>query len=122
MAKKPSGLGRGLDELLEDNTPSRHSSARNKKPLVEAKDEFVTSTGKSTVAGTAASTAQKNAAQTSSPANISANPSANAQNNAKNAQNIGSMPYQSKVKPLYNTQRPTLKSNFKNNLNNKDTR
>ena len=39
MAKvsKPSGLGRGLDELLDDNTPSLRES--NKKPLVEAKGE-----------------------------------------------------------------------------------
>ena len=112
MAKKPSGLGRGLDELLEDNTPSRHSSAKNKKPLVEAKDEFVTSAKKETVS------ASKPTLQTS----FSANSPANAQNNVKNTQSIGSMPYQNKVKPLYNTQRPTLKSNFKNNLNNKDTR
>ena len=26
MAKKPSGLGRGLDELLEDNAPSKRQS------------------------------------------------------------------------------------------------
>ena len=33
--KKPTGLGRGLDELLEDNTLSK----RTGKPLVEAKGE-----------------------------------------------------------------------------------
>ena len=37
MQKKPSGLGRGLDELLDDNTPSLRES--NKKPLVEPKGE-----------------------------------------------------------------------------------
>lgn len=37
MAKKPAGLGRGLDELLDDNTPSLREN--NKKPLVEAKGE-----------------------------------------------------------------------------------
>lgn len=37
MAKKPAGLGRGLDELLDDNTPSLREN--NKKPLVEPKGE-----------------------------------------------------------------------------------
>ena len=37
MAKKPAGLGRGLDELLDDNTPSLREN--NKQPLVEAKGE-----------------------------------------------------------------------------------
>ena len=36
-ANKPSGLGRGLDELLDDNTPSLRES--NKKPLVEARGQ-----------------------------------------------------------------------------------
>lgn len=76
MAKKPSGLGRGLDELLEDNTVSRRPHPNAQKPLVEAKDEFIS--------------------QRQSP------PSAPL--------------YQTKVKPLYNTPRPTLKSNFKNNV------
>ena len=35
IQKKPTGLGRGLDELLEDNTLSK----RTGKPLVEAKGE-----------------------------------------------------------------------------------
>ena len=33
--KKPSGLGRGLEDLLDDNTPSLREN--NGKPLVEAK-------------------------------------------------------------------------------------
>lgn len=37
MPKKPSGLGRGLDELLDDNTPSLRENKG--KPLVEAKGE-----------------------------------------------------------------------------------
>lgn len=37
MQKKPSGLGRGLDELLDDNTPSMRE--KKGKPLVEAKGE-----------------------------------------------------------------------------------
>ena len=37
--KKPSGLGRGLDELLDDNTPSLRENRG--KPLVEAKGEPV---------------------------------------------------------------------------------
>ncbi|MBO7310132.1 MAG: hypothetical protein J6U86_01920 [Clostridia bacterium] len=38
MAKKASGLGRGLDELLDDNTPSlRENKGR---PLVEARGEI----------------------------------------------------------------------------------
>ena len=37
MTKKASGLGRGLDELLDDNTPSlRENKGR---PLVEARGE-----------------------------------------------------------------------------------
>ena len=36
MAKKPSGLGRGLDDLLEDNTPSRRP---NSQSLVRPKSE-----------------------------------------------------------------------------------
>lgn len=40
MPKKPSGLGRGLDELLDDNTPSLRQN--NGKPLVEAKQEAPT--------------------------------------------------------------------------------
>jgi len=35
--KKPSGLGRGLDELLDDNTPTTRSNAG--KPLVVSKGE-----------------------------------------------------------------------------------
>jgi hypothetical protein len=35
--KKPSGLGRGLDELLDDNTPSLRENRG--KPLVEARGE-----------------------------------------------------------------------------------
>ena len=37
--KKPAGLGRGLDELLDDNTPSMRENKG--KPLVEAKGEPV---------------------------------------------------------------------------------
>ncbi len=37
MQKKPSGLGRGLDDLLDDNTPSMRENKG--KPLVEAKGE-----------------------------------------------------------------------------------
>ena len=37
MNKKPSGLGRGLDELLDDNTPSLRENKG--KPLVEARGE-----------------------------------------------------------------------------------
>ena len=37
MAKKSAGLGRGLDELLDDNTPSLRENSS--KPLVEAKGE-----------------------------------------------------------------------------------
>lgn len=37
MKKKPSGLGRGLDELLDDNTPSLRESKG--KPMVEARGE-----------------------------------------------------------------------------------
>ncbi len=37
MQKKPSGLGRGLDDLLDDNTLSMRESKG--KPLVEAKGE-----------------------------------------------------------------------------------
>ena len=36
MAKKPSGLGRGLDELLEDNVPSKR---QNTTPLAQQKSE-----------------------------------------------------------------------------------
>ena len=95
MAKKPSGLGRGLDELLEDNIPSRRHSPKGQKPLVEAKDEFVSSAHKSIPTPTKTVT---------------------------KPQISGENLFQNKVKPLYNTQRPTLKSTFKNNLNNKDTR
>lgn len=37
MQKKPSGLGRGLDDLLEDNTLSKRQNTG--KPLVEARGE-----------------------------------------------------------------------------------
>ncbi len=37
MQKKSSGLGRGLDELLDDNTPSLRENKG--KPLVEAHGE-----------------------------------------------------------------------------------
>lgn len=37
MNKKPSGLGRGLDELLDDNTPSLRENKG--KPLVEARGD-----------------------------------------------------------------------------------
>ena len=40
--KKPAGLGRGLDELLEDNTLSK----RTEKPLVIAKGEVAAQSGK----------------------------------------------------------------------------
>lgn len=93
MAKKPSGLGRGLDELLEDNVPSRRPATKGQKPMVEAKDEFVSSTHRSIPTPTKTVT---------------------------KPQISGETLFQSKVKPLYNTQRPTLKANFKNNLNNKD--
>ena len=36
MAKKPSGLGRGLEDLLEDNAMTKRQSS---KPLVESKGE-----------------------------------------------------------------------------------
>ncbi len=37
MQKKPSGLGRGLDDLLDDNTPSlRENKGR---PMVESRGE-----------------------------------------------------------------------------------
>ena len=36
--KKPMGLGRGLDELLDDNTPTTRE--HRGKPLVEPKGEF----------------------------------------------------------------------------------
>ncbi len=39
MQKKPSGLGRGLDELLDDNSPSLREN--RSKPIVEARGEFV---------------------------------------------------------------------------------
>lgn len=39
MPKKPSGLGKGLDELLEDNSPSARTSQNTGKPLVVAKGE-----------------------------------------------------------------------------------
>lgn len=90
MAKKPSGLGRGLSELLEDNTPSRRPSRNGPAPLVEAKDEFVRG-GRDSA------------------------PSAQADRQASPTSSL----YQTKAKPLYQTQRPTLKSNFKNNLKNK---
>lgn len=35
--KKPSGLGKGLDELLEDNTPTIRQNPNQGKPLVETK-------------------------------------------------------------------------------------
>ena len=98
MAKKPSGLGRGLDELLEDNAPSRRPTAKSQKPLVEAKDEFVSSSHKTIPTPTKTVT---------------------------KPQISGQSLYANKAKPLYNTQRTTLKANFKknlNNLNNKDTR
>ena len=95
MAKKPSGLGRGLDELLEDNIPSRRPSSKTQKPLVEAKDEFISSSPKRIPTPT---------------------------KTAPKPQISGEIIYQNKVKPLYNTQRTTLKANFKKNLNNKDTR
>ena len=37
MQKKPSGLGRGLEDLLDDNTPSMRENKG--KPLVEARGE-----------------------------------------------------------------------------------
>ncbi len=39
MQKKPSGLGRGLDELLDDNAPSLRENKG--KPIVEARGEAV---------------------------------------------------------------------------------
>jgi hypothetical protein len=36
MAKKPTGLGRGLDELLDDNLPTKKIGAQ---PLVVSKGE-----------------------------------------------------------------------------------
>ena len=42
MAKKPSGLGRGLDDLLEDNVMTLRESKG--KPLVESKGEVKTQT------------------------------------------------------------------------------
>ncbi len=39
MQKKPSGLGRGLEELLDDNTPSLRENKG--KPLVESRGEVV---------------------------------------------------------------------------------
>ena len=103
MAKKPSGLGRGLDQLLEDNTP-RRIAQKGQKPLVEAKDEFVASTPK-----------------TSAPAPKTPPQKSPATDQTKQQAHNMSL-YQNKVKPLYNTQRTTLKANFKNNLKNKDTR
>ena len=41
MAKKPSGLGRGLDDLLEDNAMSKRPAKTGTKPLVEPKKEAV---------------------------------------------------------------------------------
>ena len=46
MQKKPSGLGRGLDELLDDNTPSLRENKG--KPLVEARGEVSSDKQKST--------------------------------------------------------------------------
>lgn len=40
MPKKPSGLGRGLDDLLEDNSMTLRENRG--KPLVEAKGEVKT--------------------------------------------------------------------------------
>ncbi len=37
MPKKSAGLGRGLDELLDDNTPSMRENKG--KPIVEARGE-----------------------------------------------------------------------------------
>ena len=37
--KKPSGLGRGLDELLDDNTPTTRTNVSSGKPLVVSKGE-----------------------------------------------------------------------------------
>ena len=102
MAKKPSGLGRGLDELLEDNIPSRKHVPKGQKPLVEAKDELILNAPKS------------------DPAHAKTIPTPN--KTVTKPQISGESLFQSKAKPLYNTQRPTLKSMFKNNLNNKDTR
>ena len=47
MQKKPSGLGRGLDELLDDNTPSLRENKG--KPLVEARGEVTPTQQKTTV-------------------------------------------------------------------------
>ncbi len=41
MQKKPSGLGRGLEELLDDNAPTLRESKG--KPMVEAKGEVTKS-------------------------------------------------------------------------------
>lgn len=41
--KKTSGLGKGLDELLEDNNPTTRTNSR---PLVVAKGEAVASDSK----------------------------------------------------------------------------
>ena len=48
MQKKPTGLGKGLEELLEDNNPSTRVSATG-RPLVVAKGEAVSDSGKTTV-------------------------------------------------------------------------
>jgi hypothetical protein len=48
--KKASGLGKGLDELLEDNHPTSRASASTGKPLVVAKGEVVSEEAKKTVA------------------------------------------------------------------------
>ncbi len=39
MQKKPSGLGRGLEELLDDNAPSLRENKG--KPIVEARGEVI---------------------------------------------------------------------------------
>ena len=43
MSKKVSGLGKGLDELLEDNNPTART---NVKPLVVSKGEFTADAAK----------------------------------------------------------------------------
>ncbi len=43
MSKKISGLGKGLDELLEDNNPTART---NVKPLVVSKGEVSTDAAK----------------------------------------------------------------------------
>lgn len=49
MQKKPSGLGKGLDELLEDNHPTSRTSSLG-RPLVVSKGEANTEkTGNSAV-------------------------------------------------------------------------